>query len=331
MGPYPSALSKGFKSLSNPGPFIDNLWTPAHASEHQVMDTRRRIDRALKSCLDHAVSAPCPPRLAHAMRHAVFPGGARFRPVLCVRVAEAVGAAHPALAESAAVAGELLHCASLVYDDLPCFDDAPIRRGRASVHAAYGEELAILSGNALIVLAFESLAKTGAAHPTLLPALLRVVARGVGSPSGICAGQAWESDAPTDLGAYHRAKTGALFESAIVAGAICGGGDPLQWTGLGSRLGEAYQVSDDLRDAYGRPELLGKPVGQDAVNARPSAVHELGIAGAVQRMSDLCDEVLARIPACDGRPDLLALIRGWSSRLLPKSRQPAATALNAAP
>ncbi len=253
------------------------------------------------------------------MRHAVFPGGARFRPELCLAVASACGDAHPALAEAAAVAIELMHCASLVYDDLPCFDDAAIRRGHPSVHVAHGEELAILAGNALIVLSFDGLARAGAAQPQLLPGLLRVVARGVGSPAGICAGQAWESDARTDLGTYHRAKTGALFESAIVAGAISGGGDPMAWSGLGYRLGEAYQVADDLRDAFGRSDLLGKPVGQDAVNARPSAVHELGLAGAVQRMQHLCDEGLARVPECEGREAILELLRDWSARLLPES------------
>ena len=264
------------------------------------------------------------------MRHAVFPGGARFRPELCLAVAGACGDAHPALAESAAVAIELMHCASLVYDDLPCFDDAAIRRGHAAVHVAHGEELAILAGNALIVLSFESLARAGAAHPPLLPGLLRVVARGVGSPSGICAGQAWESDAPTDLAIYHRAKTGALFESAIIAGAISGGGDPLQWGGVGYLLGEAYQIADDLRDAYGRPELLGKPVGQDAVNARPSAVHELGLAGAIERMQALCEESHERVPECVGRHHLVDLLRRWSAQLLPQPRPVAVSAAGAA-
>ena len=112
------------------------------------------------------------------MRHAVFPGGARFRPELCLATAAACGDAHPALADAAAAAVELLHCASLVYDDLPCFDDAPIRRGHATVHTAFSEELAILAGNALIVLAFDTVARAGGAHPQLLPGLLRVISRG---------------------------------------------------------------------------------------------------------------------------------------------------------
>lgn len=288
------------------------------------MDTRRRIERALKTCLELASAPPCPPHLARALRHAVFPGGARFRPTLCLTVASACGDAHPVLIEAAAVAVELLHCASLVYDDLPCFDDAAVRRGRPSVHVAHGEELAILAGNALIVQAFDSLARSATTAPQLLPGLIRVIARGVGTPAGIAAGQAWESEQKPDLGTYHRAKTGALFESAIIAGALAGGGDPLQWTGLGHRLGEAYQVADDLRDADGRADLLGKPVHQDTALSRPSAVRELGHAGALARLDALCDEVVDRLPACAGRQELMMFVRDWQARHQPPAR--AATA-----
>jgi len=293
------------------------------------MKPRRRIERALESCIDQVTGPPCPSRLGLALRHAVFPGGARFRPELCLGVATACGDAHPALTDAAAAAIELLHCASLVYDDLPCFDDAAVRRGHASVHALFGEEVAILAGNALIVLAFDVLARAGGAHPQLLPGLLRVVARGVGSPSGIVAGQAWESEpGATDLGHYHRAKTGALFEAAIIAGALTGGGDPLQWSGLGYRLGEAYQIADDLRDAFGRSDLLGKPVGQDALNRRPSAVQQLGFAGAARHVGELVDQALARVPECAGRADLVLRIRRWSQRLLPEPAAAAASGIS---
>jgi geranylgeranyl diphosphate synthase type II len=103
----------------------------------------------------------------------------------------------------------------------------------------------------------------------------------------------------------------------------------MQWTGLGYRLGEAYQVADDLRDAYGRADLLGKPIGQDAVNARPSAVHELGMTGAIARMRALCDESQDRLPACDGRHELRAYLRHWSAQLLPQLH-PSTQALGAA-
>jgi geranylgeranyl diphosphate synthase type II len=106
-----------------------------------------RIEQSLAMALAAAEDASCPPKLASAVRHAVFPGGARIRPQLCLAVAQACGQDDPALSEAAAVAIELLHCASLVHDDLPCFDDAPTRRGRASVHWAFGQPLAVLAGD----------------------------------------------------------------------------------------------------------------------------------------------------------------------------------------
>lgn len=291
------------------------------------MDAYLRIENALEAALrptcDHS-----PPRLARAIRHAVFPGGARFRPRLCLAVARACGDAHPRLAIAAAVAVELLHCASLIYDDLPCFDDAAVRRGRPSVHAAYGEELAILAGNALIVRAFELLGEEVMSAPLHAGLVLAAMARGVGAPHGITAGQAWESEPRIDLRAYHRAKTGALFEAAVVTGAIAGGGDARAWRGLGDQLGEAYQVADDLRDALGRSDLLGKPVGQDAAHGRPSAVERLGTGGATLRIRGLLDAVLRAIPRCPGRASLVDLVAAWAEGLLPREpvRSPAMVA-----
>ncbi|NBS93692.1 MAG: geranylgeranyl pyrophosphate synthase, partial [Betaproteobacteria bacterium] len=122
------------------------------------MDAQLRIERALDAALRLGESTAAPPRLVAATRHAVFPGGARIRPKLCLAVAWACGDDAPTVSDAAAVAIELMHCASLVHDDLPCFDDAAMRRGQASVHAAFGERLAVLTGDALIVLAFRTLA-----------------------------------------------------------------------------------------------------------------------------------------------------------------------------
>src|SRR5271168_4620792 len=121
-----------------------------------AMDAVARIERALNTAIERAEGPGAPPRLAAAMRHAVFPRGARIRPRLCLAVAAACGDDHPAVSDAAAAAIELLHCASLVHDDLPCFDDAATRRGRKTVHVAFGEELAVLAGDALIVAAFET-------------------------------------------------------------------------------------------------------------------------------------------------------------------------------
>ncbi|MBK8263068.1 MAG: polyprenyl synthetase family protein [Nannocystis sp.] len=289
------------------------------------MDAYTRIEQALEASL-RPISTASPPRLTRALRHAVFPGGARFRPRLCLEVASASGDANPELALTAAVAIELLHCASLVYDDLPCFDDAPLRRGQPTVHVVYGEELAILSGNALIVRAFELLGDSCERWPQLAGPMLGLIARAAGSPYGITAGQAWESEPRINLRAYHRAKTGALFEAAVLAGALAGGGERAGWVGLGDRLGEAYQVADDLRDALGRPDIIGKPVGQDATHGRPSAVDRLGLDGAVGRLRDLLDGAIHQVPDCEGRGELITLLRGWAEHLLPRTQRANASA-----
>ncbi len=150
-----------------------------------------RIEQALAQHFAHLEGPHTPPRLLAAMRHAVFPGGARIRPQLCLAVAGACGNDDPALAEAAAVAIELLHCASLVHDDMPCFDDADSRRGQPSVHKAYGQPLALLAGDGLIVMAFEVLGRAGAAHPKRLGPLVGAIGRGVGAQEGIVGGQAW--------------------------------------------------------------------------------------------------------------------------------------------
>ncbi|HEY5283539.1 MAG TPA: polyprenyl synthetase family protein, partial [Polyangia bacterium] len=122
------------------------------------MEADPRIEVALKRVVAKATAAPCPAHLAEAIRYAVFPGGGRVRPGLCLAVAKACGDDAPALADVAAVAVELLHCASLVQDDLPCFDDAPLRRGQPSLHSRFGEATAILVGDALIVMTFDAVA-----------------------------------------------------------------------------------------------------------------------------------------------------------------------------
>ncbi len=278
------------------------------------------IEAALEQTLDAVIVAGSPPRLAAAMRHAVFPAGARVRPRLCLAVARACGGS-PASALGAAVALELLHCASLVHDDLPCFDDAPLRRGRPSVHAAYGERLAVLAGDALIVLAFQALAQHAQreqTEPQRLARLLATVARAVGMPFGIAAGQAWECEPAVLLADYQQAKTGALFAAASVAGAQAAGGDGQDWRAFGEYLGEAYQVADDIRDAAGSPEWLGKPVGRDQVLGRPSAVRDLGPAGALRHFHVLLARVLGSIPPCPGDGDLRRLVREQAERLVPQ-------------
>ncbi|MBL8308619.1 MAG: polyprenyl synthetase family protein [Rubrivivax sp.] len=286
------------------------------------MDALNRIEQALETALALGTgdgNPGCPPKLAAGLRHAVFPGGARIRPQLCLAVARACGDADPRLADGAAAALELLHCASLVHDDLPCFDDAPLRRGIPSVHAAYGERIAVLAGDALIVLAFQMLAHSALHAPARLPGLMGIVARRVALPSGIIAGQAWECEPYVALPAYQRAKTGSLFAACTEAGAWAGGGDPADWQPFGLCLGEAYQVADDIRDVALAVELLGKPQGRDVALCRPSAATEMGLSGAIVHFDALLERAVDAIPACTGAAMLRAIVRSESERLVPQA------------
>ena len=281
------------------------------------MDAVRRIERTLSQALAGAGRPGAPPGLGRAMHHAVFPRGARIRPRLCLAVASACGEDAPGAAEAAAAAIELLHCASLAHDDLPCFDDADRRRGRMTVHRAFGEQLAVLAGDALIVLAFQTLAEGAATVPARLGPLALVVAHAVGMPGGIAAGQAWECEPEIDLAVYQRAKTGSLFAAATMAGAVASGAAGAPWRAVGERIGEAYQVADDIRDVVGSAAELGKPVQQDAAHGRPNAVQTLGLDGAIARLLRLAREAVEAVPRCPGEGALRGLILSEARRLLP--------------
>jgi geranylgeranyl diphosphate synthase, type II len=282
------------------------------------MDATPRIEQALAAALDAVAVPGCPPRLAEAVRHAVFPGGARVRPRLCLAVAAACGSTDYAAADAAGVAIELLHCASLVHDDLPCFDDSPLRRGVPSVHRAFGEPLAVLAGDALIILAFEHLARHLTDSPERLAPLLLTISRSVGMPHGITAGQAWECEPQVTVESYHRAKTGSLFTAATAAGALVAGADADAWSIVGDKIGEAYQVADDLRDVAASTQEVGKPVGRDAVLNRPSAAGELGIEGAIARLRGLVSGAIEAIPPCPGRDQFAEVLMAESRRIMPK-------------
>jgi geranylgeranyl diphosphate synthase type II len=283
------------------------------------MDNSERIEAALELAIAAQEAPEGPPRLAAAIRHSVFPGGARIRPHLTLAVAQACGADDIGLAAAAGAAIELMHCASLVHDDLPCFDNATTRRGRPSVFGAYGERLAVLAGDALIVTAFQSLALAASQKPDRMGPLLSTLATGVAAPSGIVAGQAWECEPRVALTAYQRAKTGALFVASTCAGAQATGADPRGWRALGEYLGEAYQVADDIRDVMLNSTELGKPAGQDAQHQRPSAAADLGLLGAVDHFRGLMQHAVDSIPDCTSRSALRHLVWQESERLMPQS------------
>ena len=218
-----------------------------------------------------------PPTLVSALRYAVFPGGARIRPRLCLAVARACAEDRPQVSDAAAAAIELLHCASLVHDDLPCFDDAAKRRGRPSVHKAFGERIAVLTGDALDRAVFPGDRTSREAVPKRLVGLVGIVARSVGSPS---------ESLPARPGNANRRSYWRLISAPRPA--HCSRPRPrpapapramIRAVGivLGERIGEAYQIADDIRDVVSNESELGKPTGRDQVLGRPNAVNRLGL------------------------------------------------------
>lgn len=220
-------------------------------------------DRALDLYLPE--KAPYMGRIGEAMRYSLFPGGKRFRPVLCLAAAEALGADR-ALAMPAACAFEMIHCFSLVHDDLPCMDDDDMRRGKPSSHKAFGEALALLAGDGLNTWAFYVATQSSAGAEANLR-VVRELAEATGHP-GMIGGQVIDLDGQhgsvdkDQLRAIHRAKTGALIRGAVRCGAILAGANEEQLaalTGYGERVGLVFQITDDILDAEEDPEPVSFP------------------------------------------------------------------------
>lgn len=220
---------------------------------------RARVDDALDAWLGQLQGAdgPVPERLQEAMRYGVLGGGKRMRPVLALAACQALGA-DPAAALPFACALELIHAYSLVHDDLPAMDDDAMRRGKPTVHVAYGQATAILTGDALLTEAFRILADHPAPSSLMTSARLRLVgllAEAAGA-AGMVGGQEFDMRAAADaerahVEQLHAMKTGALFRAAARGGAIAAAGDDAQIDALdryGRLVGRAFQLTDDLLD-----------------------------------------------------------------------------------
>lgn len=247
-----------------------------------------------------------PARLIEAMRHAVLDGGKRIRPMLVVETAALFGISEPH-AMHAGVAFELLHCYSLVHDDLPAMDNDDTRRGKPTVHNAFDEATAILAGDALQTLAFEILAREATDRDPLVRAsLVQCLARASGI-GGMAGGQMLDLEAEgrytedkrppglmlADVEKLQRMKTGALLGACCQAGAILGRARELEAGAIaryGRALGFAFQLADDLLDAEGDAAEVGKAVGKDAAKNKATLVSALGPIAARRRLGDLVDE-----------------------------------------
>ncbi len=250
------------------------------------MDTRAYLAER-RILVDHALDAwlPAtdqPPEALHvAMRHLLFPGGKRLRPALAFAAAEAVGAA-PERALPAAAAVELVHTYSLIHDDLPCMDDDDERRGRPSVHVAFGEANAVLAGDALLTAAFECLARdeggSSAGQRLLAARDLSVAAGSLGLVGGQADDLIFDSTEtePARIESVHARKSAALIAASIVCGARLGGADETRIRrlgGCGELAGVAFQIADDVLDAgEDDPCSLVRAVGVEASAQRGEAL-----------------------------------------------------------
>ena len=246
-----------------------------------------------------------PAVLVGAMRHGALNGGKRLRPFLTVEAARLLGASGAGVLR-AACAVELVHCYSLVHDDLPAMDDDDLRRGQPTVHRAYDEATAILAGDSLLTLAFDVMADE-ATHPDakVRAALVLGLARASGL-GGMAGGQMFDLAAEAsphphtvaEIDRLQAMKTGALLRFAVEAGAILAAATPGQTAQLiayGKALGAAFQVADDILDAESDEETLGKKAGKDAGRNKATLVKALGLEGAKQRRDELAHEAEAAI------------------------------------
>jgi len=226
-------------------------------------------DKALEELIPSVATVPA--SIHGAMRHSVFAGGKRLRPVLAHQAAIAVAGQLPANIAPLGAAIEMLHTYSLIHDDLPALDNDDLRRGKPTCHVAFGEAIAILAGDALQTQAYEVLAGL-ACPPASTVEMIRLIAQATGTIDGMIGGQVLdlegEHQKPTAalVEAIHRAKTGALIRVSVVAGGIFAGATPAQVAALdtfGRKAGLAFQIVDDILDLTEDSANLGKTAGKD--------------------------------------------------------------------
>lgn len=291
--------------------------------ETKIMDMKafdqelqRRKELIDNSLLEYMTNIDTNPAIIHqAMHYAVFNGGKRLRPILVLEGA-ALAAGSPEIALMTACSLELIHCYSLVHDDLPAMDDDDFRRGKPTCHRVFGEANAILTGDALLTAAFELItgnAQIPEVRPEQVVAVINEIAAAAGS-RGMIGGQVMDLaaqnetiDLPT-LQTLHSMKTGALFVAALRAGALLGDMDSegLQALTLYAKhFGLAFQITDDLLDIKGDQSLLGKPVGSDAKNHKSTYPSLLGVEQAENMARQNVEQCLDSLAEFGSEADFL--------------------------
>lgn len=290
-------------------------------------DLRRFVDEArtlIDATLDRILPAEStPPESVHsAIRWSVFAGGKRFRPVLLLAVGKTFGAA-PELLVNTACALEMIHTYSLIHDDLPSMDNDDLRRGRATCHVRFGEATAILAGDALQTLAFQTVSEDDKLSPDKRVNLIREIARASGTPKGMVAGQAHDLDAESrevtaaELEKIHRLKTGALIIAAARCGAIIADVPETTLAAISeyaAQLGLLFQIADDLLDITATAETLGKTPGKDLRSKKATYPALYGMETARKHLASAHAAACAALDAIPYPTSLLRSVADFNLR-----------------
>ena len=246
-----------------------------------------------------------PQSIHRAIRWSVFAGGKRFRPLLVLAAGQVFGAQSDALLDTAC-ALEMIHTYSLIHDDLPAMDDDDLRRGRPTCHIRFGEAVAILAGDVLQTLAFQTIAEDEKLSPEVRVRLTGEMARAAGTPYGMVAGQAFDllaashASSTEELERIHRHKTGALITASARAGAIIAGAEATDprleaLTRYAGNLGLLFQITDDLLDVTATIEDLGKTPGKDERASKATYPALYGLEAARERALDAYNEACSEL------------------------------------
>jgi len=260
------------------------------------------VEAALERLLPAATAAPA--SIHEAMRYSVFAGGKRIRPILCLETARIFAQdVTPSLYPACAI--EFIHTYSLIHDDLPALDNDDLRRGKPTCHKQFGEAIAILAGDALLTLAFETVGAIPVNAPRRV-AMLTEIATSAGTLNGMVGGQVADLEAegkrvgPETLEYIHRSKTAALIRASITAGAICAGAseeDVARLRHFGETIGWAFQVKDDILDVEESSAALGKTAGKDITQQKATYPAVFGLALSHEIASELSATAVADLAA----------------------------------
>jgi geranylgeranyl diphosphate synthase type II len=297
------------------------------SAPHGLVTTRLVIlTRMLKQTLqqgqaltDAALERLLPPETQHpvsihkAMRHSVFAGGKRLRPILCIEAGRMIAGSLPDGIEELGAALEMLHTYSLIHDDLPALDNDDLRRGRPTCHKVFGEAIAILAGDALQTQAYEVLARLRSPAESRVR-IIEEIARGTGTIEGMIGGQVVDLEAEHSkpdlamLEYIHRSKTAALISASVVSGGLYGGADDQavgRLRSFGQFIGLAFQIVDDVLDVTQTSEQLGKTAGKDTAAEKVTYPALFGVDESLKKADALVDTALTSLEGFRARADTL--------------------------